>query len=136
MANCHTEDLVEYMVSPMLVTPCYPSKYCEESPMCCPYLPRCPKGYVYCREKSPSKTHRPMPMECESEPVVYETRHNCHHCPSPTRYRTARSPPPHTPQKPNESHCPTCSQPICKPVKTKYVMPCYRYEDGRIVSAN
>ncbi|KAM3967895.1 uncharacterized protein ACR2FA_011444 [Aphomia sociella] len=124
MAFCCSEDCGEYAVAPMLVSPCIPTKCCEEPPLCYPYLPPYPKGQVlYHCEKRPPRTP-------PRSPICYNIRDDeqndscCrHHCQStpPTR------PPPSTPQ----NCCPTCCH-SSKPVKTKYVIPCYRYEDGRI----
>lgn len=160
MACCYTEECGQYSVGPMLVAPSYPSSCCDEPPMCSPCLPRCPKGVQYCCEKKRPRTPKHLrpycsdhdeccDHECTDQPRNYE----CHnfrdypdrlssssrqHCESPARRASlspplpaARSPPMPAPYS---DICPTCSQPTCRPVKTKYVMPCYRYEDGRIVS--
>ncbi|XP_072937767.1 uncharacterized protein [Epargyreus clarus] len=113
MAYCFSEDCGDYAVTPMLVSPCGPVKCCESAPMCYPCLPRCPKGQVvYCCDKRPCGKSR---REEREEEDCCSLKH--------------RAPPEPAPQY----CCPTCNQPTCKPVKTKYVIPCYRYEDGRIV---
>ncbi|XP_072937783.1 uncharacterized protein [Epargyreus clarus] len=114
MAYCFSEDCGDYAVTPMLVSPCGPVKCCESAPMCYPCLPRCPKGQVvYCCDKRPCGKSR---REEREEEDCCSLKH--------------RAPPEPAPQY----CCPTCNQPTCKPVKTKYVIPCYRYEDGRIVN--
>ncbi|XP_072937757.1 uncharacterized protein [Epargyreus clarus] len=114
MAYCFSEDCGDYAVTPMLVSPCGPVKCCESAPMCYPCLPRCPKGQVvYCCDKRPCGKSR---REEREEEDCCSLKH--------------RAPPEPAPQY----CCPTCNQPTCKPVKTKYVIPCYRYEDGRIIN--
>lgn len=114
MAFCY-EDLGDYTVTPMLVSPTVPERCCE-APLCYPCLPRCSKQIVYC-EKPPSKPVRYCDEYCHEKPRPAKESRYKQRCNSPAR----------------ESCCPTCNNP-CKPIKTKYVIPCYRYEDGRIVS--
>ncbi|KAJ0182425.1 hypothetical protein K1T71_001794 [Dendrolimus kikuchii] len=124
MACFYPEDCGQFAVAPMLVAPCYPTKCCEDPPMCYPCLPRCPPAkVVYCCDKKP-------PCTPPRTPTCHEA-HDC--CEQPPQKNRPRSPPPtrkHSHTATPDS-CPTCYS-TCKPVKTKYVIPCYRYEDGRI----
>lgn len=123
MACCYSEDCGEFAVTPMLIAPCLPTKCCEDPPVCYPCLPRCPKGQmVYCCEKRPQPRQAPC---CESDD-------GCDIPPPPPRQQCSRPQP-----APRQSSCkapPDCCPTCCRPMKTKYVIPCYRYEDGRIVS--
>ncbi|XP_045770698.1 uncharacterized protein LOC123871130 [Maniola jurtina] len=115
MAYCFDE-LGDYAVTPMLVSPCDPEKCCQPPP-CYPCLPRCPKGQVVYYCEKPQSTQSKSSKNCDN--CCYETPKAESHC-----KRRSSSPP-------RDDCCPTCSNP-CKPIKTKYVIPCYRYEDGRI----
>ncbi|XP_039760840.1 uncharacterized protein LOC120634371 isoform X3 [Pararge aegeria] len=111
------EEPGDYAVTPMLISPCGPEKYCEAPPICYSCLPHCPKGQMvyYCDKPQCTKSPRRRDDPCNDIPE----KPNSH-------YKRQLSPPT------KEDCCPTCNNP-CKPIKTKYVIPCYRYEDGRIV---
>lgn len=128
MACCYPDECGEYAVTPMLVTPLCPSKCPDSEALCYPCLPSCPKGQImYCCEKRPPKAPPRTPANC------CEDNYDCHD-PKGSRPKP-RSPPPSRQSHCNPPlECQNCGYPSCKPVKTKYVMPCYRYEDGRIVS--
>lgn len=127
MACCYPEDCGEYAVTPMLIAPCLPTKCCEDPPVCYPCLPRCPKGQiVYCCEKPPRSKREPC---CENSTAESD----CGECNPPPASKQQRC----RPSTPRQSSCaapPNCCPTCCRPMKTKYVIPCYRYEDGRIVS--
>ncbi|XP_039760831.1 uncharacterized protein LOC120634371 isoform X2 [Pararge aegeria] len=110
------EEPGDYAVTPMLISPCGPEKYCEAPPICYSCLPHCPKGQMvyYCDKPQCTKSPRRRDDPCNDIPE----KPNSH-------YKRQLSPPT------KEDCCPTCNNP-CKPIKTKYVIPCYRYEDGRI----
>ncbi|XP_039760849.1 uncharacterized protein LOC120634371 isoform X4 [Pararge aegeria] len=112
------EEPGDYAVTPMLISPCGPEKYCEAPPICYSCLPHCPKGQMvyYCDKPQCTKSPRRRDDPCNDIPE----KPNSH-------YKRQLSPPT------KEDCCPTCNNP-CKPIKTKYVIPCYRYEDGRIVN--
>lgn len=129
MACCYSEDCGEFAVTPMLIAPCLPTKCCEDPPVCYPCLPRCGKGkVVYCCEK-PTPC-RPEPC-CRQEPCEHSADSDAGDCHPPPRPQHSRPAPRQSSCKPPPNCCPTC----CRPMKTKYVIPCYRYEDGRIVSS-
>ncbi|XP_063822929.1 keratin-associated protein 10-1-like isoform X1 [Ostrinia nubilalis] len=124
MACCYPEDCGEYAVTPMLIAPCLPTKCCEDPPVCYPCLPRCPKGQmVYCCEK------RPPPRQSQS----CESDEGCCDPPPAPRQKCSR-PPPAPRQSSSCAAPPNCCPTCCRPMKTKYVIPCYRYEDGRITN--
>ncbi|CAH0727425.1 unnamed protein product, partial [Brenthis ino] len=119
MACCFNE-IGEYAVTPILISPSEPDPCCFGTATYCPYLPRCSKKQTDCCETKPQSKY----------PRISTSTHNScsehfERLQSPTspKYQTAHLP---------KEYCPTCKSP-CKPVKTKYVIPCYRYEDGRIV---
>ncbi|KAL4712755.1 hypothetical protein ACJJTC_008052 [Scirpophaga incertulas] len=113
MACCYQDECGEFSVTPMLVAPCLPARYREEPAICYPCLPSCPKGKdVYCCEEKHRRHRSP----------VYDQRKS----PPPRRQCCKNSAPSDSSQNP----CSTC----CKPIKMKYVIPCYRYEDGRIAN--
>ncbi|XP_064074371.1 uncharacterized protein LOC113402050 isoform X3 [Vanessa tameamea] len=122
MAYCFDE-LENYAVTPMLATPCVPDQCCERSPVCCASLPRCQKGEIVYVEKPQTKCYK----------KTNATNYNCcsecskqSRSPEPLRRQTCCS---------SQEYCPTCNKcNPCKSIKTKYVIPCYRYEDGRIVN--
>lgn len=125
-------DCGEFSVTPMLVAnSCTPKCY-EEEPACYPCLPRCTKPVYYCCEKkAPRSPPPPRTAVCED---------CCVRPASPVRCCAPRSPPPARQEScppPAPAPAPCCNSccPPCKPVKTKYIIPCYRYEDGRIVSS-
>ncbi|XP_060807999.1 uncharacterized protein LOC106140079 [Amyelois transitella] len=106
----------DFAITPVLVTPCYPQKCAEDPPMCYPCLPGCAKGkLMYCCEKRAPRAPARTPRDGDRD-----RNQDCSHA----RNMPSREPPP---QRDN-----SCCQPTCKPVRTKYVIPCYRYEDGRI----
>lgn len=124
-----------YEVAPMLEPPC--CECCDDEPVSYPRLPVCnphcckkPPKPMYCHESKPPKVmycceSKPPKLMycCEKKPpkVVYKTKPCCNDC--------------HRPPSPcHKTSCCHDSEPCCKPVKTKYIIPCYRYEDGRIVS--
>lgn len=115
MESCYPVDCGEYYSVTPVLSPNCSRKYCEPEPACCPRLPRCQKPVYYCCE--PRKR---SPYDCCDPPP----HKGC--CSPPSSRRPCTIQP----------NCePSCYQPPpCKPVKTKYIMPCYRYEDGRIVS--
>ncbi|XP_069359402.1 uncharacterized protein [Maniola hyperantus] len=117
MAYCF-DDLGDYAVTPMLVSPCGSEKCCQPPPLCYPCLPRCPKGQVVYYCEKPQSIQRKSSKNCDS---------CCHETPKAESYCKRRCLSPS-----REDCCPSCNNP-CKPIKTKYVIPCYRYEDGRIV---
>ncbi|XP_075982585.1 uncharacterized protein LOC142980865 [Anticarsia gemmatalis] len=108
-------DCEPYSVTPVFVAHRAPAKYCEEPPMCCPRLPECPGKIMYCCEAKPKTVYcceaTPTKYCCEKKPPREEER------PAPCK----KSPP-----------CCQAPAPCPPPVKTKYIIPCYRYEDGRI----
>lgn len=142
MEFCHPVDCGEFAVTPMLVAPVCTPKCCEEAPMCYPCLPRCPKPVYYCCEKKVPKQRTPVYDEdcCHHTPsarcCVNPPPTGCCLPPQSARYCEPRSPPQtrQDPCKAPAQYCDNCCHPPCKPVKTKYIIPCYRYEDGRIVS--
>ncbi|OWR41900.1 hypothetical protein KGM_203779 [Danaus plexippus plexippus] len=118
---CSFEEL-GYAVTPMLVSPFHAEKCCEAPPICYPCLPRCPKGQIiYCCEKPLQKCSRTSDSNyedcCNEKPKKL--------MPPPVTCNEQASCPRH------EQYCSPCHD-HCKQVKTKYVIPCYRYEDGRI----
>ncbi|XP_022822050.1 uncharacterized protein LOC111353312 isoform X3 [Spodoptera litura] len=154
MECCYQPNCEEYAVTPMLVAPAPPCapKYCDEEPACMPCLPRCQKPVYYCCTKepppkrdyycctkvAPKRDCCPLPPQTVCCPVSPQTV-----CCRP------RSTPPrhdscghgghgghggHPPPQPQQQACNSCcaQPPPNKPVKTKYIIPCYRYEDGRI----
>ncbi|XP_022822051.1 sperm mitochondrial-associated cysteine-rich protein-like isoform X4 [Spodoptera litura] len=156
MECCYQPNCEEYAVTPMLVAPAPPCapKYCDEEPACMPCLPRCQKPVYYCCTKepppkrdyycctkvAPKRDCCPLPPQTVCCPVSPQTV-----CCRP------RSTPPrhdscghgghgghggHPPPQPQQQACNSCcaQPPPNKPVKTKYIIPCYRYEDGRIVN--
>ncbi|XP_062524722.1 uncharacterized protein LOC134198691 isoform X2 [Bombyx mori] len=130
MQYCYPEDCGPFAVAPVLVTSSYPTR-CEESPTCYPCLPHCPQSMVYCCDTRP-KTPLRRSSCCDSKEFDSRNRNRNH---SPPRQNRNSPPPPcrsDSTHKPSSNCCPTCCQPTCQPVKTKYVIPCYRYEDGRI----
>lgn len=139
MECCYSDDCEAYAVTPVLMAPCYPTKCSEDPPMCYPCLPRCPRGQIayYCEKKPKTPPRTTDQNYLKSE---------CNRCPN-RRQRSSTPPRQHkrssTPTRNSSNanscqsplnYCTACCQPTCKPVKTKYVIPCYRYEDGRIVS--
>ncbi|CAH4031260.1 unnamed protein product [Pieris brassicae] len=113
--SCSYDDCGDYQVTPVLMAPCDSMPCCDGPALCYPCLPRCPKGQiVYCCERKPC---RPPKDEC-----CYQTKKTK----SNDRQRD-----PERDCSPNHC-CPPCKHTTCNPVKTKYVIPCYRYEDGRI----
>uniref|UniRef100_A0A2A4J3U5 Uncharacterized protein n=1 Tax=Heliothis virescens TaxID=7102 RepID=A0A2A4J3U5_HELVI len=123
MECCYPPDCGECTVTPMLVAPNCVPKYCdEEPPTCYPCLPRCQKPMYVCYDQKPTrpKTPRCQAYERESCP-----RHASCCSPRPPRHEPCSAP---------EPSCEPCCPPPCKPVKTKYIIPCYRYEDGRITN--
>ncbi|CAB3256481.1 unnamed protein product [Arctia plantaginis] len=108
---------------------CEPAECYEEKPV------------LYCCEKKPPK----VVYCCQNKEVVYNCNkkppgaaHHSEKKPTKVVYCCEKEPPkvvyccekPATPPSPPPKHC--CEE-SCRPVKTKYIMPCYRYEDGRIV---
>ncbi|CAG9791198.1 unnamed protein product [Diatraea saccharalis] len=134
MACCYHEDCGEYAVTPMLIAPCMPTRCCDDPPVCYPCLPTCNTSQiVYCCEKQ--RPRRRSPACCEHHHHDGDSSEQHHHsgdsC-SPHRRQKSHQ---HGPrQTPPCSLSPDCCTPCCKPVKTKYVIPCYRYEDGRIMN--
>lgn len=119
MENCYPVDCGEYTVAPMLVPAQCLKKYCEQESSCYPRLAPCAKPTYYC---------------CEAKPAEYDC------CAPPPQKNCCISPPPlrrncPAPRPNCDSCCYYPPEPCCKPIKTKYIMPCYRYEDGRIVSS-
>ncbi|XP_013177167.1 PREDICTED: uncharacterized protein LOC106124756 isoform X3 [Papilio xuthus] len=108
MDCCFVNECERFAVTPVLVSP--QVKCCESAPI---YVPCCNDKVVYCCEKI-------RPCTPVARKICYDGNcdHTCTLCSEP-------------PQK----FCPTCRQPTGPPAKpaVKYVMPCYRYEDGRIV---
>ncbi|KAF9421456.1 hypothetical protein HW555_002671 [Spodoptera exigua] len=119
MECCYQPDCGEYTVTPMLVAPSCTPNYCVEEAAYIPCLPRCQKPVYYCCTKEvPKRECCPLP----SQPVC---------C------RPQSTPPQHVQCPPPQEACDSCctqppQPPPCKPPKTKYIIPCYRYEDGRI----
>lgn len=118
---CSFGEIGEYAVAPILMSPYSHDPCCLGTTSCMPYLSLCEKKKEECHEIRPERKS-PKPSrptynccsECSERP-----RSPAHSkCPSSQKY---------------EEYCPTCKN-SCNPVKTKYVIPCYRYEDGRIVS--
>ncbi|XP_047985696.1 uncharacterized protein LOC125225865 [Leguminivora glycinivorella] len=107
-------------VRPMLVPP-----RADDGPVAYyPCLPACTKTY-YCCEKPKSKPREESSRrgECRHSQQKIERRP----CSPPNNHQDCfviRSPSPRPP----------CCEPQCKPTKTKYIIPCYRYEDGRIAN--
>ncbi|CAK1540132.1 unnamed protein product [Leptosia nina] len=113
--SCSYDECGDYQVTPVLMAPCDSGPCCDAPAVCYPCLPRCPKGQVvYCCEKKPRGRLPCTDDDCCEQPKQ-STR--------PQDHRRDCSP---------HQCCPACKHPSCKPVKTKYVIPCYRYEDGRI----
>ncbi|KAJ8735650.1 hypothetical protein PYW07_007270 [Mythimna separata] len=100
--------------------------YCEKPQYCCiekPHKSYCEKPQYCCIEK-PHKSYSEKPKYyCTEKPVkCYAPQYVC--CePPPPRHKVCPVPDPCCHQ-----------QHYCKPVKTKYIMPCYRYEDGRVTN--
>lgn len=149
---CPCEECGDFTVPP-LIMPCNSAKgFCQVEPYCSPCMPTCVKvPVVYCCERP--KPNLPPRDECQLCCVASAhhpcERRQCDHCDcdcSRCRYYNPPCcvPPPcpkrknHSPQRHSSHHdCSHCCDeycPPCKPVRTKYVIPCYRYEDGRIVS--
>ncbi|XP_031769098.2 uncharacterized protein LOC113518547 isoform X1 [Galleria mellonella] len=127
MDYCYPEDCSEFAVTPMLTAPCYQTKS-EELPLCYACMPECPKGrFVYCSEKRLPKTPPRTPNRYSKKQKDCDDLNSRSYHGHDSSYRR-RNLSPCAPQ----SYCPTCCQSTCKPIKTKYVIPCYRYEDGRI----
>ncbi|XP_013177166.1 PREDICTED: keratin-associated protein 10-5-like isoform X2 [Papilio xuthus] len=109
MDCCFVNECERFAVTPVLVSP--QVKCCESAPI---YVPCCNDKVVYCCEKI-------RPCTPVARKICYDGNcdHTCTLCSEP-------------PQK----FCPTCRQPTGPPAKpaVKYVMPCYRYEDGRIIN--
>ncbi|CAK1602206.1 unnamed protein product [Parnassius mnemosyne] len=128
MDCCYSNDCEQFSTTPILFTPCTPVKFCESTPVCIPCVPTCnQQQIIYCCEKPQQSLPRLK--------KVYNDSH-CDDC-DPCHLQST--------QKPRSQHkrcfdshsqeyCPTCHQPTDTPVKTKYIMPCYRYEDGRIIN--
>ncbi|XP_052759012.1 uncharacterized protein LOC113518547 isoform X2 [Galleria mellonella] len=129
MDYCYPEDCSEFAVTPMLTAPCYQTKS-EELPLCYACMPECPKGrFVYCSEKRLPKTPPRTPNRYSKKQKDCDDLNSRSYHGHDSSYRR-RNLSPCAPQ----SYCPTCCQSTCKPIKTKYVIPCYRYEDGRIAN--
>lgn len=148
---CSCDECGDFTVPP-LIMPCNPEKsFCPVESYCTHRLPPCVKvPVVYCCERPKSKL--PPRDECERccVPLTHqcsqETRQGSHCDCSRCQYSSSpccassscncKSPSPqsHSSRHECSNCCDTyCARP-CKPVRTKYVIPCYRYEDGRIVS--
>lgn len=93
----------------------------ESCPTC--YSVCKPVKITHCYEKKASCVP-PTTYECDEDNDCFKEQPRKYKPPPPTRKQS--------PIASSES-CPTCNS-ACKSVKTKYVIPCYRYEDGRIVS--
>lgn len=149
---CPCEQCGDFAVTP-LIMPSNPEKsFCQEEPYCTPCMPPCVKvPVVYCCERPKSKL--PHGDECElccvpsCQHSCHETRQcdlcNCSRCrcsrspccaSPPTSHHKSHSPERHSSHQECNHCCDAYCRPPCKPVRTKYVIPCYRYEDGRIVS--
>ncbi|XP_063395340.1 uncharacterized protein LOC134680189 isoform X2 [Cydia fagiglandana] len=118
MEICCLEECGADSVRPMLVAP-----RCIDNPPYHPCLPACTKTY-YCCDKPPKPKHcHRHCIKAEYEPCSPPNNHqDCY---------IVRSPSP----SPRSLCCEPCeSHRECKPTKTKYIMPCYRYEDGRIAN--
>ncbi|XP_061709058.1 uncharacterized protein LOC133519130 isoform X3 [Cydia pomonella] len=120
MEICCLEECGANSVRPVLIAP-----RCNDAPVdFYPCLPACTKTY-YCCEK-------PKPKESREESSRRgECRHSQHKmerrpCSPPNNHQDCYVVRPPSPRPP-------CCEPQCKPTKTKYIIPCYRYEDGRIV---
>lgn len=147
---CSFEECGDYSVPP-LIMPCNMDKSCRAEPCCTPCLAPCVKmPVVYCCERPKPKL---LPRaECE-QCCVPSARHSsdsrqgsqcdcsqCEYCnpsccaPPPPSCRKGHA----SQSNCNRDECSPCCDAYCptpcKPVRTKYVIPCYRYEDGRIVS--
>lgn len=119
MACCFGE-VGEYAVTPILMTPCSPNQCCYGA-SCLPCLSLCDKKQIECHEIRPERKCRkpsPPPYKCCHDCSERPRSPDCSKCHSTQKY---------------EEYCPACKKSM-SPVKTKYVIPCYRYEDGRIVS--
>lgn len=117
---CCFEESDDYTVTPMILSPCVPEQCCERPSPCYVSLPRCPKGEIALIEKPHNKNSKRTNQvgdNCCREFIKQNS-------PELQRRQSSYS---------SQEYCPTCNSP-CKPIKTKYVIPCYRYEDGRIVS--
>ncbi|XP_061709061.1 uncharacterized protein LOC133519130 isoform X5 [Cydia pomonella] len=119
MEICCLEECGANSVRPVLIAP-----RCNDAPVdFYPCLPACTKTY-YCCEK-------PKPKESREESSRRgECRHSQHKmerrpCSPPNNHQDCYVVRPPSPRPP-------CCEPQCKPTKTKYIIPCYRYEDGRI----
>ncbi|XP_026320054.1 keratin-associated protein 10-11-like isoform X2 [Hyposmocoma kahamanoa] len=144
---CPCEECGDFTVPPLMS--CNRDKdYCSAEPYCTPCIPQCVKvPVVYCCErpkpKSPPKGEREdcVPLAHHSS---RDTRHSnkcdcsrCRYCSPPCCASQPSCCKSHSPQR-NCSHheCSPCCDAYChtpcKPVRTKYVIPCYRYDDGRI----
>ncbi|CAH2102358.1 unnamed protein product [Euphydryas editha] len=116
---CCFEELEDYTVTPMIVSPCVPEQCCDRPSPCYVSLPRCPKREIIFCERTPNKNSKkgnPVHDNCCNEFLKQQ------HSPELPRRQSSSS---------SQEYCPTCNN-SCKPIKTKYVIPCYRYEDGRI----
>ncbi|XP_063616570.1 uncharacterized protein LOC134789838 isoform X2 [Cydia splendana] len=108
MEICCLEECGANSVRPVLVAPrCNDAEYY-------PCLPACTKTYYCCDKPKPKHCHR----HCKTE---YEP------CPPPNNHQDCYVVRPPSPR-------PCCEPHQCKPTRTKYIMPCYRYEDGRIAN--
>ncbi|XP_061709057.1 uncharacterized protein LOC133519130 isoform X2 [Cydia pomonella] len=121
MEICCLEECGANSVRPVLIAP-----RCNDAPVdFYPCLPACTKTY-YCCEK-------PKPKESREESSRRgECRHSQHKmerrpCSPPNNHQDCYVVRPPSPRPP-------CCEPQCKPTKTKYIIPCYRYEDGRIAN--
>lgn len=118
---CCFEELDDYAVTPMILSPCIPEQCCERPSPCYVSLPKCPKGEITLLEKpynKNSKRTNRVGDNCCREFIKQQ---------NPSELQSQQS------SYSSQEYCPTCNSP-CKSIKTKYVIPCYRYEDGRIVS--
>lgn len=127
MSCCIPGDCGEYAVTPMLVAPCPSVQCCQQPPLCYPVIPPCQTAYCCRPVKRLPKTPPQTPPEPRCE-IVY--------CPEPCQRVPLPQSPTSRQKRPKQpiDSAEKCCHVTCKPVKTKYVMPCYRYEDGRIVS--
>lgn len=147
---CPCEECGDFTVPPLMS--CNRDKdYCSAEPYCTPCIPQCMKvPVVYCcvrsKPKSPPKGER---EDCA--PLAHhssrDTRHSnkcdcsrCRYCSPPCCASQPSCCKSHSPQRNCSYHerspcCDAYCHTPCKPVRTKYVIPCYRYEDGRIVSS-
>ncbi|XP_068626488.1 uncharacterized protein [Battus philenor] len=115
MECCYSNECENYSVTPILLSPCPPIKCCESAPVYIPCQSSCnEKQVIFCCEKPPTSTPQAKKVCCDDQGNCLT---KCQRCADA-----------------QQSYCPTCHQPTNPPVKTpvKYIMPCYRYEDGRI----